>query len=218
MTTPKTDTPLTEWLAKKLAEAKKALSAREQMEKTWRSGTDASWDAAAKAHPSTADKPPMTKADRLKAAEGQKRIAAKCRIDVEMFTNLAALEQSNAELRKALEEVKAETQALFELLPVNARLPLIWQIRERVDALRAALRGKGAGMSARGWKLFDDGNSAVAAGTPFRVSYFLRQEERHLYFATKEEAFAWVQDNPTFEGPEIKDMQSNEYLYPKCPK
>lgn len=79
------DSPLIDWVREKLADAKKSLSAREQMENVLRSGTDASWAFAAKLHPTTSGLPPLTKAQRLKSAEGQKRIAAKCRRDVEMF-------------------------------------------------------------------------------------------------------------------------------------
>jgi hypothetical protein len=81
----KSDRELSTWLRSKLSEAETALRAREQMEKSWRSGTDESWEAAAKMHPSTADKPPMTRAQRLKESEAQGRIALKCRKDVEML-------------------------------------------------------------------------------------------------------------------------------------
>lgn len=78
------DSALIDWVREKLADAKKSLSAREQMEKTWRGGTDLEWAAAAELHPSTRGKP-ILKADRIKLADSQKRIVAKCRRDVEMF-------------------------------------------------------------------------------------------------------------------------------------
>lgn len=74
-------------------------------------------------------------------------------------------------------------------------------------------------MSTRGWKLYDDGESAVANGTPFRVSYFNSQHyETFLYFATKGDAFAFVQTHPELTQPEIKDLIANEFLYPHAPE
>ena len=64
------------WLVVKLHEAKSALKAREQMEATWRGGTDESWRAAGCK---------MNKAARLKESETHGRIAVKCRREVEMF-------------------------------------------------------------------------------------------------------------------------------------
>lgn len=79
------------WLRSKLAEAEKALLAREQMEQSWRKGTNAEWEAAAKMHPTTANEPRMTKADRLRESAAQGRMAAKCLRDVEMFRAVLAL-------------------------------------------------------------------------------------------------------------------------------
>jgi len=76
---------LLEWLQEKLAQAEKSLRAREQMEKSWKSGTDEEWTAAAKMHPSTAKEPVMNKAARLKESQSQGRIAATCRRDVAMY-------------------------------------------------------------------------------------------------------------------------------------
>jgi hypothetical protein len=68
--------PLLGWLVVKLHEAKSALKAREQMEATWRGGTDESWRAAGCK---------MNKEARLKESETHGRIAVKCRHEVEMF-------------------------------------------------------------------------------------------------------------------------------------
>lgn len=81
----------------------------------------------------------------------------------------------------------------------------------------AAGTGGGTPNRAQGWTLYDNDESAEANGTPFRVCYFLRQEERFLYFLTQEEAFQWVADKPTLERPEIKDIRTGTYLYPKAP-
>jgi hypothetical protein len=75
---------LLEWLRGKITEAEKALRAREEMERVWQCGSDEEWARVAALHPSTAGKP-IKKADRLREAELQGRIAAKCRIDLEML-------------------------------------------------------------------------------------------------------------------------------------
>lgn len=72
-------------------------------------------------------------------------------------------------------------------------------------------------MSRGCWKLFDDGDSAIVNGTPFRVAYFLNETAHFLYFRTKEEAFRFVQDSPELERPEIKNVADCEYLYPLLP-
>jgi len=66
-----------------------------------------------------------------------------------------------------------------------------------------------------GWKLFDDDDSAVAAGTPFRVNYFIGGEERVLYFRTSAAAFEFVQANWNVILPEILDLVHCEVLFPK---
>lgn len=76
---------LLEWLDGKIKEAERALSAREQSEQCWRGGTDKEWAESAKLHSSTAGLPKLTRADRMRAAEAQRRIAEKCREEVEMF-------------------------------------------------------------------------------------------------------------------------------------
>lgn len=79
------------WLNGKLTEARKALSAREQMAKSLRSGSDSSWAAAAKLHQSTAKAPPFTREQRLGAAESHAHIATKCQRDVAMLERLIEL-------------------------------------------------------------------------------------------------------------------------------
>lgn len=79
------DAELLAWLRCKVADAEKAVKSREQMESVLRSGEDESWCAAAQLHPSTAGQPAFKKAERLKEAEAQNRIAAKCRRELEMF-------------------------------------------------------------------------------------------------------------------------------------
>lgn len=73
-------------------------------------------------------------------------------------------------------------------------------------------------MKARGWKLYDDDESAIANGKTFRVCYFTKEhQEKFLYYQTKEEAFSFVQEHPELDRPEIKDVKTCEYLYPKAP-
>jgi hypothetical protein len=69
-------TELLEWLREKLADAEKAVKAREHMESTWRGGTDKSWAAVGCK---------MTKPQRLKESATHGRILVKCRREVEMF-------------------------------------------------------------------------------------------------------------------------------------
>lgn len=76
---------LVAWLRGKLADAQRALTAREQAMKCWASGTDAEWDESAKLHPSTANAPLITKAERLQNAKREEHIAAKCRDEVNNF-------------------------------------------------------------------------------------------------------------------------------------
>lgn len=82
---------LVAWLQVKLSEAEKALRAREQMEQSWRTDTNAEWEAAAKLHPDIAKEPPKTKAERLEISAAQGRIAEKCRHDVAMLKALLDL-------------------------------------------------------------------------------------------------------------------------------
>ncbi len=65
-----------EFIQSKLTDAEKTLKAREEMERVWRGGTDASWKAAGCR---------LTKAQRLKDAAMHGRIAVKNRTEVEMF-------------------------------------------------------------------------------------------------------------------------------------
>lgn len=82
-------TELVAWLNAKIADAEKSVRAREDAEKTFRSGTDAQWKRAAAMHPSTHGKP-MTKEVRLEAAAIQGRIAVKCRREAAMFKAVLA--------------------------------------------------------------------------------------------------------------------------------
>lgn len=75
---------LRDWLLVKIDEAQTAVACRAQAERTYLSGDDASWAAAAEIHPSTRGKP-MKKAERMLAARIESRIAAKCRRELEMF-------------------------------------------------------------------------------------------------------------------------------------
>lgn len=67
----------------------------------------------------------------------------------------------------------------------------------------------------RGWKRYDDGNSAIENGTPFRVAYFLHEKESHLYFETSAQAFAFAQDKPEIDRIEIKNVETGKTLFPK---
>ena len=77
-------TKIIEFIKAKLATAKASLKAREQMERIWRGGTDASWRAVGC---------PDSKAGRIKTADIHGRIAVKCRREVKMFK--AVLEALN---------------------------------------------------------------------------------------------------------------------------
>lgn len=79
-----------EFIRVKMERAQADLKAREQMEEISRSGTDEDWRRACALHPTTAGKAP-TKAERIKEADMQHRIAAKCRREVEMFKSVLAL-------------------------------------------------------------------------------------------------------------------------------
>lgn len=67
---------LSEWLHAKLADAEKALKAREDGVSVWKGGTDQSWKAVGCR---------LTRQQRIKQSEMEARIAVKCRRDVEMF-------------------------------------------------------------------------------------------------------------------------------------
>lgn len=84
------------WLGVKLAETEKTLKTREQMAATYRTGTNAEWDAEARLHPSTVGMKSY-KADRIKEAEMQDRIAALIGHDRDMYrAAIAALSPPNA--------------------------------------------------------------------------------------------------------------------------
>jgi hypothetical protein len=77
------------WLRVKLNEAESALKAREQMEASWRGGTDASWRAVGCK---------LNKLARLNESATHGRIAVKCRREVEMFKAvIASIGQPNVE-------------------------------------------------------------------------------------------------------------------------
>jgi len=78
------------FLRSKLAESQKALRAREQSAKVWRTGDEKTWKAAGCK---------LTKAQRIKEADAQARISIKCRREVDLFQAvIAAVDGSNAEL------------------------------------------------------------------------------------------------------------------------
>jgi len=77
------------WLRVKLDEAKHSLKCREDMQKTWAGGTDASWRAAGCRD---------SKATRLAHSASHGRIAVKCRREVEMFNaTIAAIKSQRNE-------------------------------------------------------------------------------------------------------------------------
>lgn len=83
------------WLSEKITEAERAVKAREESAATWRTGTNAEWNAAAEIHPSTAGRT-SKKSERLIVAEREERIAAKLRRDLAMLKAIAAaLSQPN---------------------------------------------------------------------------------------------------------------------------
>lgn len=69
-------TEMVEFIEGKLISAFASLKAREEMERTWRGGTDEMWRAVGCT---------KTKAQRFKEAEMHGRIAAKLRREVELF-------------------------------------------------------------------------------------------------------------------------------------
>jgi hypothetical protein len=86
---------LLEWLRGKIADAEMAVKAREQSAETWRTGTNAEWNAAAAMHPTTAGRT-SKKGERTANAERDDKIATKLRRDVEMLNTIAAtLSHSN---------------------------------------------------------------------------------------------------------------------------
>lgn len=78
---------LLQWLREQLAKAEQSVKAREQGEKTLRSGTDDSWREVAK----MCGGPFMTKVKRLESADRDKRIGVKCARDVAMFEATIAI-------------------------------------------------------------------------------------------------------------------------------
>lgn len=76
------------WLREKITEADKTLKTREEMARTWRSGTNAEWKAGCAIHPMTAGRA-LKKAERLQEAARHDRIAVKLRRELEMFKAVA---------------------------------------------------------------------------------------------------------------------------------
>lgn len=96
-------------LEEKLSASEKSLKLREQMESSWRSGDDASWEAAAALHPSTAGKV-MKRMGRIREAGRQGRIADKIRAETratkEALAALSRLEEERTRIVNAVEEVR----------------------------------------------------------------------------------------------------------------
>ena len=85
----------------KLAEAERSVKCREQGEACFRGGTDSDWKSAANMHSSTRGRA-MSKAQRMAAANAEKRIAVKCRREVELFkATLEMLQAPNADYATA---------------------------------------------------------------------------------------------------------------------
>jgi phytoene/squalene synthetase len=107
------ESPLQRWLADQLAKAESSLRAREQGARVWSSGTDKEWAESSKLHPDTANLPPIKQAQRIVHAEREKRMAEKCRVDVENFRALAALEKRCAEMAGLIGEMADEINKLI---------------------------------------------------------------------------------------------------------
>ena len=81
------------WLNRKIAEAEKALKAREQAAACWKNGDDKLWEAAAAMHKSTEGKP-VSKRDRMIEARRHTNLAAMCKYELYMLNRcLAAVSQ-----------------------------------------------------------------------------------------------------------------------------
>lgn len=83
---------LNKWLHEQLAKAEQAVTAREQMEKTMRGGSDSSWREVAKMTGTTF----LTKARRIDNADRDARISRLCRTNVEMFKAAIAIVESQS--------------------------------------------------------------------------------------------------------------------------
>lgn len=83
----------TEFIQEKIREVEKSIKDREQMAKTFRSGTDESWKQANKLNPNK-ESSPMKKADRIAAAQSQDRILVKLWQELKMYD--AVLTKLNA--------------------------------------------------------------------------------------------------------------------------
>jgi hypothetical protein len=99
------------WLRSKLTEAENALRAREQGAIIFAQGDDASWASAARMHPSTANRSPLTKAERFTLKKRELRIAEKCRVDVEMLKELIQrIENPNRKLTDTTEDARGGSE------------------------------------------------------------------------------------------------------------
>lgn len=79
---PLSSSDLLEWLRGETDDAEKALKAREQAEATWRGGTDKSWRAAGCK---------LSRAERIRNADINRRIAEKCRRNIEAIRAIIAI-------------------------------------------------------------------------------------------------------------------------------
>lgn len=82
---------LLEWLNEQLAKAEQALHSREQGAAIWGDGSDATWKSVAV----MAGSKFIPKKQRLQNADTERRIAVKCRRDVEMFKATIVLVTAN---------------------------------------------------------------------------------------------------------------------------
>ena len=80
------------WLADKIAETEKNIAARADSEASLRSGNEADWRMAA----ARTGTPPMSRMQRLEAADRDARIVVRYRIDLSMLQTAVSLLKPNA--------------------------------------------------------------------------------------------------------------------------
>lgn len=129
------------FIDQKIRETEVSLRAREDMEKCWRGGTDASWRAAGCK---------KSKAERLKDADTHSRIAAKIRGELEMFKSVSSLLQAvvtlNSELDQLLGEIwagqrssdedeRSATERVRDLILARAQLQVVKEENERLKTI-----------------------------------------------------------------------------------
>lgn len=73
-----------EFISGKITDTEQAIQAREQMEETWRGGSDATWKKVA----AFSGLKPTTKADRVATADIQARILVKLRRELELYNRV----------------------------------------------------------------------------------------------------------------------------------